>query len=279
MTTVFDRAACTLYVGEQTMTYIHHGTDIIYTFSVFPMLIDILSAKDVCPNRDISGERLSIQRQKGGARYYKLDDLAYACYHGWIKSLLTWEEDMDRYKSWKGNRVIDHADNNHHNATEYNLSIMARQLNSSKGAITEKVKLPVRLCTAYVGNEYRVQVCWETIRCNLSEELGTATMHFICESADDFVDCLKQVVTISPEWYEPLKKGRAWKNSENENIFGDIDKSVEGQRWLATIDRNVFDIYQRGQLMEFVKIIEFTRAIGIEGENAVEFINDNNTKS
>ena len=105
---------------------------------------------------------------------------------------------MGRYKTWKGDRVIDHADNNPYNATKYNLSVMSRSMNSSKGSITEKVKLPVQMCTAYVGNEYRVQVCWETIKCNLSSEIGTAKMRFICATAEDFVDCLKQLVTISP---------------------------------------------------------------------------------
>ncbi len=154
-----------------------------------------------------TGGRLGITvRHDGRDIYFKLYDLALACYMGFV-CVDTYLEDMERFIAYKRHKglTVDHLDNDIHNNTVYNLSLMVDKLNKQKGEIVSWFKPPFALNSAYFNGEYRVkfeaaisqydtaiQLAASGIRVNCTEGC-TASMHFVCKDADEYVRCLKHL--------------------------------------------------------------------------------------
>ncbi len=126
-----------------------------------PTLLSILKMDRLKPFRDEGRLRFKIRKNGTDINYY-LYDLAFACYSGGV-NCNSFIGDMQRYyanKSCQG-LSIDHADNNIHNNTILNLSLMPKVENFRKSDIVAKVKQPIYLNSAYCNGQYRIQMLFE----------------------------------------------------------------------------------------------------------------------
>lgn len=194
-------------------------------------------------------------------------DLAMACYHGIVKQD-TFLADLQRYYDYKSSRglSIDHADNNIHNNTRLNISLMDIGLNGGKNAIVARFKPPYYLNSAYCDGEYRVQLEFEVEQPYLQKQLiragvsfaarskGLAVMRFLCKDAESYVSCLQTMLNSTFGWCNPKQTPRQYCNENREAPYwaGDIANSFRAQKMLAVMDRNLF------------------QAFPLEAENAVE---------
>ena len=228
------------------------GTDY---FSDNAVLLDILTLDRLSPFRD-DGRLRAKTRKNGTVINFYLYDIAYACYHGFIKSVDSWLDDMKKYidkKNLQGMQ-IDHADNNIHNNTVYNLSLMPISFNQSKSNIVSRFKEPLYLNSAFVDNEYRVQIIWNTFVSNLGK--GQVTMNLLCDNPECYVNLLKSLSTISPDWHHAIKDKRGWEDNQNSCWSSEIRNSLKAQQHLANMGRAEFDFYEKDHLCETLSIKE-----------------------
>ena len=93
--------------------------------------------------------------------------LARGCYDGRIKAK-TLVKDIKAWKAFcdapsKGQTlVVDHLDDNPHNNTIYNLSVMTSAENNIKKDVISKIKEPAACIVAHVNGEYRVRLFLHT---------------------------------------------------------------------------------------------------------------------
>lgn len=218
-------------------------------------LLTILKMDKLKPYRDRG--RLKFKVWNNGADFNMyLYDLAFACYSGRVESQ-SFIDDMQKYYEYKSfnNLSIDHADNNVMNNTRYNLSIMDRALNSTKGGIISRVKMPAYLNTSYYNDKYRVQILWAVSTADINNSIGKqfdekitdtagfCAMHFICESAENFVDCLQYVTSLKYEWALPLKNGSSWIKNNNPCWCENINHSMHAQELLSKMNEDNFQVY------------------------------------
>lgn len=186
---------------------------------------------------------------------FYLYDLAMACYRGIVKED-TFLEDLQRYYDYKSSNglSIDHADNNIHNNTRLNISLMDKGLNGGKSTLAARFKPPYYLNSAYCDGEYRVQLEFEVEQPYLQEQLiragvsfaarsrGLAVMRFICKDADSYVACLKMLVDTTYGWCnsEQTPRQHSRENKELPYWAGSIANSLHAQKTLAVMDRNMF---------------------------------------
>lgn len=192
---------------------------------------------------------------------YRIHDLAFACYHGLITSFDTWQAEMQQFldrKRFHG-LTMDHADSNGHNNTGYNLSLMPGSLNGAKADIVSRFRVPVYLTSSFVDSKYRLRVVWDTVQTNAGA--GDASMYLLCQDAEGYVDCLRSLSRVEPEWYQSLRDGKGWKKNGNPCAFSDIGKSVAAQITLARMDEQRFDPYHIGGLKESLVISSVERLI------------------
>lgn len=211
------------------------------------LLFKILTTYGVSPF--IWNGRIRFQLQANGEHStYRIHDLAFACYHGYVSSYETWRDEMQSFLDWKrfNGFQIDHADSNGHNNTAYNLSLMLGTLNGTKHDIVSRFKAPVRLSTAYVDGEYRIGIIWDTVRTSAGS--GLAALYLACHSAEDYVDCLRSLALIDPGWYRPLKAEGKWTNGNNSYFYSDIGQSIAAQMELVHLSGEVFNHYVSGCL-------------------------------
>lgn len=220
-------------------------------------LLTILKMDKLRPFRDNGRLRFKVRENGADVNMY-LYDLAFACYSGQVK-IKSFISDMQKYYEHKAfnNLSIDHADNNVLNNTRYNLSAMDRVLNSTKGAIVSRVKMPAHLNTAYYNDKYRVQILWavsadeinnsigKLFNNSITDTAGLCAMQFICESAESFVDCLQYIILQKYEWALPLKNGGNWIKNNNPCWCENINHSMHAQEILSKMNEADFQIFNR----------------------------------
>lgn len=243
-----------------------HNNKIIYTLKLDGVkdyltynetLLTILKMDRLRPFRN--NGRLSFNiRENGADTNMYLYDIAFACYSGQVESS-SFICDMQRYYEQKAfrNLSIDHADNNLLNNTVYNLSLMDKALNSAKGAIVAKVKMPAYLNTAFYNNRYRLQILWavsadeiknsigKLFNKNITDTAGLCAMHFICDDTDSFVECLRFVTSLKSEWALPLKNGKNWIKNNNPCWCENINNSMHAQEVLSKMNESDFQIFKK----------------------------------
>ena len=119
--------------SEDEMIYVYKTGGVSDYLTYNELLRTILDQRGVSPFLDEGRIRLQVQSNKRHDKFH-IHTLAYACYYGWIKSLETWERDLQSFHDYRNthNLQIDHADNNPHNNTIYNLSLMDGTLNKKE---------------------------------------------------------------------------------------------------------------------------------------------------
>ena len=225
-------------------------------------LYKILTDKRLSPFRDADG-RLRFTLYLDGVPYhkYRLHDICFGCYHGLVY-YDSFIEDMQRYFNGKVGLTIDHLDSNCHNNTKENLSLIESELNRAKGGITYRVKLPNKIVCAFVDGRYRVEfvnaatdslesminalLADRGIRISI-EKTGreTSTERYICNTADDFVDCLKWCVSRSAEWAETIKPQRGgYINNQNKCYSDDLETAIAVQERVAALPIEAFQCWR-----------------------------------
>lgn len=220
-------------------------------------LLTILKMDKLKPFRDKGRLRFKV-RENGADFNMYLYDLAFACYSGQVRSK-SFISDMQKYYEQKAfnNLSIDHADNNVRNNTKYNLSLMDKTLNSTKGTIIARVKMPAYLNVSFCNDKYRVQLLWtvsaddinnsigKLFNDSITDTAGLCAMHFICESAESFVDCLQYIISLKYEWALPLKDGGNWVKNNNPCWCENINHSMHAQEILSKMNEADFQVFNR----------------------------------
>ena len=221
-------------------------------------LYKILTDKHLSPFRDADG-RLRFTLYSDGIPYhkYRLHDISFGCYHGLVRAD-SFIEDMQRYFNGKVGLTIDHLDSNCHNNTKDNLSLMESELNRAKGVITARVKLPNGIVTAFVNGRYRIEfinvatdnlerminalIADKGIRISIERTGREKTVErYICNTADDFVDCLKWCISRSSEWAETIKPQRGgYINNQNACYSDDLESAIREQERVAALPLEAF---------------------------------------
>lgn len=219
-------------------------------------LLSILKLDRLKPFRDNERLRFKIRENGIDINMY-LYDIAFACYSKQVKKD-TFIYDMQKYlenKSFNG-LTIDHIDNNVRNNTRYNLSLMESTINQNKNSIVARVKVPTYLNAVYHDNKYRVRMAWKVPASRINNIFGKffggfttdttslVTMHFICENAESFVNCLKFVTTSKYEWALPLKQKGKWVNNDNLCWSKNINNSIKTQELLVNMREDEFQLYK-----------------------------------
>lgn len=197
-------------------------------------------------------------KRREAIRFY-LYDLAYACYTGMLHadSLIA---DLRQYNNWKTNEnlVIDHADNNVHNNTVLNLSLMLRGTNATKSDIAARFLPPYYLNSIFYNGEYRVQVACDIASEYIANMLsgiglngicidgnGRAAMHFLCDDAESYVACLRELWNSRYDWCNPESTPREYAKENNlvEYWTGNIGHSLQAQKVLSMMEQGAFQQY------------------------------------
>lgn len=209
--------------------------------------------------------RFRIWNSKDGKqRMIYASHLAYGCYHGFIK-YATLASDIEKFRAYMrdNNLVVDHIDDNYHNNTEHNLSVMLSEDNNRKKDIISKIKEPSACIVSYVDDTYRVRLFLRTnIKHFLQEydtsperraailaktvegghpNLGWFEEHYICYNFNELLACLRREVLKHREHTLPLKEGKRgsklWINTPSNEYWGDdIKYALELQSELAAAD-------------------------------------------
>ncbi len=218
-------------------------------------LLEILKLDKLKPYRYKNG-RLAFKVNCGGKDInFLLSALAYACYSNKIKTE-TFIDDIQAFSRYRNalSLDIDHADDNKSNNTILNLSLMSSTLNRIKGVFVSKVKAPNGINAVYYRGKYRIEVISqiepETMkeilnRCSDIPEFnfnvnpyGSTT--FICDTPDEFVECLKYIGDAKFEWVEPIKESGKWVKSDGVCWCEDINFSLLAQKTLSLMPESRF---------------------------------------
>lgn len=250
--------------GDKIYYYLKNDNQLdVITFN--EELYKILTDKRLSPFRDADGRLRFTLCCDGGVRYkYRIHDLAFGCYHGLVR-YDTLIEDMQKYFNGKIGLTIDHLDSNCHNNTKNNLSLIESELNKAKSSITYRVKLPNKIVCAFVDGRYRIEfvnaatdslesminalLADRGIRISIERTGREATAeHYICNTADDFVDCLKWCVSRSAEWAETIKPQRGgYINNQNKCYSDDLETAITVQERVAALPIEAFQIWKTKQ--------------------------------
>lgn len=230
------------------------NTDEYLTYN--PELEKILMLDCLRPYRN-NGYLKFIVSSDGSETRFTIYDLACGCYSGLIH-YDTYLEDIQRFFEYKHfhDYVIDHADGIITNHTVNNLSLMTTTENKQKLDIVSRVKLPTRLSVAYVDGKYRVCVAEKManfhklgmmlnqLGLSVSADDTVATMHLICDSAENLVKCLRYLSVSCIEGCVPIKTEQGQWRKDGECWFEDIAKSLESQGIIAQMDESEFDKFE-----------------------------------
>lgn len=215
-------------------------------------LYEILKLNRVIPFRNNGRLQFDVWENHSRVKFY-MHDLAFACYQGLI-SVDNFLEDIQAYydNKRKYGLSIDHADNNPHNNTVFNLSFMEIGLNTSKGSIVAKVKEPVYLISAYCNGKYRIQMLFEDTQNKMSKIVnrftdkftnfvgGQFAIHFVCDTPEKYVECLKWLTETKFEWAEPIKILGHWIKNDNNCWCLNINNSMHAQKALSLLPDSLF---------------------------------------
>lgn len=254
-----DRKSFAIRIKGNYMIYDFHCGDVVDYLTCNDTLYRILAQNGFSPFLDDGRIRFTDNRDNAK---YRIADLALACYSGRITSFETWKDDIQKFLDYKHSEgfEVDHADCNSHNNTILNLSLMEGTLNRNKNSIVARFKLPVILSTAYIEDEYRIQVIWKNLYArgyfkNITlDSPSYVTLNLLCEDEESFVDCLQRLSILETDWSYPAKENGKWINSKYECWCSDIENSLRAQSILATMDREDFNVHHRGGLDTFLKL-------------------------
>lgn len=237
-----------------------------YYFSYNPVLLEILKKDELSPFRNGARLRFRIAKKGDEIKLYSYD-LAYCCYHGWITDA---DQYLTQYRAYAEdkqyyNKTIDHADGHTQNNTVWNLSMMTQGENARKGTIISKVKEPFSLNSAYMGDGYRVRMYYEKINETMTDKLkylasrdkkvilngdlnAYAYFRFWCESAEEYVDCLRWLTEMKPEWSEPMKIKKKWLNQDGACRVGNIRVSMDDQREILNEKSELYQPFSKNEV-------------------------------
>lgn len=203
---------------------VDNGLDI---FTYNEELYQILKNTSLIPFRNKSkngNNRLEFNYGSKKIKIYAYD-LAYGCYHGYIKAE-TFLKDMKAFIEYKRGEdlTVDHLIDNRYNNTVYNLSLMTKKENASKNNIIGRVTSPNRLVCAYVGGEYRIELLTKgngkaiPIIHDKLVALGwkpdytqiEMTIRFLCNNTLELVDTIKHITTLNCEYTVPIRNNGKW---------------------------------------------------------------------
>lgn len=244
--------------GRIVYEYLTHSIKAYCTYN--PVLFEILKDVGLSPMLDDRrGMRFKLQKKNSVIKNCKLSLLCQACYDGNITSIASWQKQYKKYRTWMRNfkYEVDHADSNQLNCTEYNLSVMSRKLNRYKDDITSRIRLPVICYCGHFGNTYRIRAFWP-IKCKRTGEYRV-WLRLKCESASDFVDCIREVADLDCGYGKPLRylnengvlekvRTERWKEGRLCATTMAIENSLIGQAQTAWMFDCEFIPYNKGQV-------------------------------
>lgn len=218
-------------------------------------LLEILKLDKLKPYRH-KKERLAFKVNCGGRDItFFLSVLAYGCYHNKIKAE-TFIEDIQAFAEYKNalSLDIDHADDNKNNNTILNLSLMSSTLNRVKATTISRTKAPNGINTIYYRGKYRIEATAE-IKAETMQEIfnrfsnipkfdidvsSYSSTTFICDTPDEFINCLKHITDAKCEWVEPIKKLGKWVKNDGVCWCENINFSLLAQKTLSLMPESRF---------------------------------------
>ena len=232
---------------DKYMMYRIGGTKKGYFFSYNEELLRIFKEIKLTPYRR-PDKRLSFTfRDDTGEQHHLLaHNLAYGVYQGYIHYEDFYEE-VSTFVKAKGELTIDHADGNIFNNTRNNLSFMTLEMNRKKGNITKKFNAPDGVVIAVDGDFYRVCFIMKINRFKNFTALGLslhgvlpdesmATIHFICNSTENLIDCLNSFSNSTYSWRTPYRnKNGKWIDTSGKSRVENTLKSIKEQETLLKI--------------------------------------------
>lgn len=224
------------------------GTKKGYFFSYNEELLRIFKDIKLTPYRRKEDKRLSFTYRDDTGKQYHLfaHNLAYGVYQGYIH-YENFYEDTRAFIKAKGELTVDHADGNVFNNTKNNLSLMTLKQNLKKGNITKKFNAPDGVVIAADGDFYRVCFIMKINRFKNFTALGLslhgvlpdesmATIHFICNSAENLIDCLNSFSNSTYSWRTPYRnKNGKWIDTSGKSRVEKTLKSIKEQETLLKI--------------------------------------------
>ena len=184
-----------------------------------------------------------------------LSVLAYGCYHNKIKAE-TFIEDIQAFAEYKKvlSLDIDHADDNKANNTILNLSLMDSTLNRVKATTISRTKAPNGINAIYYRGKYRVEITAKIKAETMQEILNRYTnipkfdigvssyssTTFICDTPDEFINCLRYITDTECEWVEPIKKLGKWVKNDGVCWCENINFSLLAQKTLLLMPESRF---------------------------------------
>lgn len=250
---VFD-----LVQKDKYMMYRISGTKKGYFFSYNEELLRIFKGINLTPYRRKEDKRLSFTyRDETGKQYHLFaHNLAYGVYQGYIH-YESFYEDVRAFIKSKGDLTVDHADGNIFNNTKNNLSLMTLALNRKKGNITKKFNAPEGVVIAVDGDFYRVCFIMKVNRFEDFMDLGElmngvltdssmATIHFICNSTENLIDCLNSFTNSTYSWRTPYRnKNGKWIDTSGKSRVENTLKSIKEQERLLNLPLDdMFNVWQ-----------------------------------
>ena len=139
---------------------------------------------------------------------------------------------------------------------------MTAQENKQKSDIVCKFKLPARVSVAYVDEKYRVFIgnsmndtsrLESMVNCLTKGLLGAgirfeagceARQYFICEDAENLIQCLRYISEHILVGCEPIKTEKGTWKKGGECLYRDIHKSIAEQERIAALDKEYFDVFK-----------------------------------
>ncbi len=164
-TRTLDVVECGAAIGMPVTLIKFHAkaANVDVYFSHDELLLAILQRNALTPGmvgKTNGKRRLFLCDNAAGYSFYA-HELAYACYHGWIRSEGSYIDDLKKFKQHAAAKEmeIDHADCIQSNSTKPNLSLMPLALNRAKNDIAAHFRGDYGLVIAYCHEQYRVRFC------------------------------------------------------------------------------------------------------------------------
>ncbi len=254
-----DNATRTILEDKQYIYYTTKcdgGTDV---YSYDSTLLEILKQDCITPTRWDGRLRFRIRVDGSDFTFYAYD-IAFAAYQGRVHadSLI---EDMKRWLDEKNSDslTVDHADNNVHNNTRFNLSLMSRELNIKKGSIAKKIKPPYKICSVFMDGVYRIWYGFHLTKEQTNgilqrfstpmnaEEGCIGALAFECEDAGSYVECLTGLPFIGVEGLPPMRDENnkyRWRSAEVISEITDMYRSLTDEAALANMSAYKFQRFE-----------------------------------
>lgn len=258
-TTSTDSSTRHIEVSNKKIVYTLKNDNVSDYMTYNQTLYDILSLDRLKPFRDEGRLRLRVYCGGKDEDIY-LYDLAIACCLGRV-NVDTFLDDLRRFKAWKRKRgyTVDHADGNLQNNTALNLSLMPGAQNRIKSDLASRVEKPSLLVSCYDGSEYRIRAEFKLSdssalvglintqrRVIVNEPTAWAVLNFVCATPEDYVACLRKVVTTrliaeGATLVEPMQGTNGWSSTGQGSFLDDTLLSIRMQELLSGLPANQFN--------------------------------------